>query len=309
MMWWMALSVAVLLTGCGAGGKVVDPPRIASPDAATVVFGDGMVDAGQVSGKRYTVNDTRVQPTFRTWVEYFEQNFGRTMLPSSAGGKNYARGGARIAGAAGSNSLAEQVASYSAGFGKDDVAVIAIGVEDVRQQVEAVKAGTLTEAQAATNLREAAAEYVGSVEVLIGKGAKTLLLTTTHDLGQTQWAKNLGVQALAGRFSRLLESQVAILAHERYSGTAQQARILLVRVTDVGSLVFGRNAGFDRGADPLCKGAAATDVLLCTDRTLVTDKESEQGKYTYADHLYLSPSSHLALAKYIRNYMNSRWGS
>lgn len=308
---WLArgvvLSAFALLIGCGAGEEVFDPPQFTSASAATVVFGGGMVDAGQVDGKRYTVNDTRTTPVFKTWVEYFDQNIGRTTLSASAGGSNYAQGGASVAGTG--NSLEAQVAAYTAGFGKDDIVIIGVGVQDIKTQVESVQAGKLTEAQAESNLREAASAYVDSVQVLLDKGAQTLLLTATHDLGQTKWAETLQAEALAGRLSALFERQIALRANDRYSGTAQQARILFVRITDVDSLIIGESAGFDEGNTPLCNAATESNVLSCTNETLVTDDEDEQKDYTYADHLYLSPAAHLALANYIRSYVNNRWGT
>lgn len=303
---WLALSLSVLLLGCGAGGNIVDPPRFTSADTTTVIFGDGMVDAGQADGKRYTVNDTRAKPVFKTWVEYLEENFGRTTRPSAQGGTDHAQGGARVA--LGSGSFAAQVAAYSATFDADDIVIVGIGVQDIREQVEAVKADRLTEAQGEEQLRQAAAAYVDAVDALVNKGARTLLLTTTHDLGKTRWAKDLAAEKLASRFSKLFESQVALTAQERYSGTAQRARVLFVRLTDTGDRILGKPAGFDKESTPLCTGQAAKNALQCTDKTLVTDDAAKQRKYAYADHLYLSPAGHQQLAKYIRSYLGSRWG-
>lgn len=285
---------ALSLIGCGSGGTVYEAPSF----KRITVFGDGMVDAGQ-TGKRYTVNDTRAEPVFKTWPEYFEQSLGRKMKPNSAGGLNYAKGGTTISGSGG---LAEQVVTRGGGFDKDDAVIVGAGLQDIKAQVELVKNGkSLTAAKA--DLDKLANSYLEITDQLIAKGAKVLVLSTSHDLGKTKWAKDNEVVAPATALSQHFQDAVYFRAQDRYTGTSQKAAVRFLKIADAPTMKGLLGALNTEKA--LCKDAGATDVLQCTDKTLVTDVETKQNTYLLADHLYLSPVAHRILADEMRKLYNS----
>lgn len=291
----VAMAVSVLsIVGCGSGGTVYEAPSF----KRITVFGDGMVDAGQ-TGKRYTVNDTRAEPVFKTWPEYFEQALGREMKPSSAGGTNYAKGGTTISGAGG---FAEQVAARGGRFDKDDAVVVGAGLQDIKAQVELVKNGKSL-AAAKADLDKVANSYLKVTDQLIGNGAKVLVLSTSHDLGKTKWASDNNVSDTATQLSQYFQDSVYFMAQDRYTGTSQRAAVRFLKIAD-GPTTKGlfRALKTDK---PLCTGAGETDVLQCTDKTLVTDVETEQNGYLLADHIYLSPVAHRILADEMRKLYDS----
>ena len=142
-----ACASAALLAVCGSSTteSAISPQRM-------IAFGDGMSDGPK--GTRYTVNDGSVN----NWTPQVASGYGKTLTASSAGGKSYAAGNARIVvkpDAAGSNTtltVKEQIDSFLASntFTGDDLVMINGGISDVIANMAAVNAGTMTTEQMIT---------------------------------------------------------------------------------------------------------------------------------------------------------------
>ena len=181
-----ACASAALLAACGSSTteSAISPQRM-------IAFGDGMSDVGQ-KGTRYTVNDGSVN----NWTLQVASGYGKTLTASSAGGKSYAAGNARIVAkpdAAGSNTtltVKEQIDSFLASntFTGDDLVMINGGISDVIANMAAVNAGTMTTEQMITASRQAGTDFAAQIRRLVNAGAKYVVVAGTYDLSKTPWA-------------------------------------------------------------------------------------------------------------------------
>ncbi|HZF96215.1 MAG TPA: SGNH/GDSL hydrolase family protein [Allosphingosinicella sp.] len=149
------------------------------PFTSLVVFGDSLVDAGNVhlasSGTRAAASQGYVAGRFTNGYSYADRIAmsieGRVTTPSRAGGNNFAWGGARaLANEDGLPDAAAQVAAWRAASpGRPDprtLFLLTFGGNDLRR-------GGATDA----SHREVARSYADAVRALLAAGARTILVT------------------------------------------------------------------------------------------------------------------------------------
>lgn len=219
-----ACASAALLAACGSGTteNALSPSRF-------VVFGDGFSDVGQ-TGATYSVNDG----TLTTWPQELAYRFGLSITSSNSGGFDYARINARItnkpdaAGISTTLTMTEQINSFlaSSTIGSSDVLVLSAGVADVVAQMNAVTAGTQTEAQMTANLQQAGKDLGAQVRRLVTAGASQVIVVGPYNVGRTPWATTLG--------------KVSLLT----DGASKFNDALLVSIVDLGSKVLYVDAAY-----------------------------------------------------------------
>lgn len=305
-------AVLSLLAGCGSSTteSALVPQRIVS-------FGDNFSDVGQHSGKKYTVNDD----TVNHWLSQLTRDFGLTLSASSAGGTGYARGLARIAastdaaGNTGTLSVKQQVDAFLAAdkFGPNDLVFIAGGASDIVAEMNAVLAGTQTQAQMQTNVQRAGRDLADQVVRLVDSGANYVVVVGTYNLGQTPWATAIGQNAVLTSMSTkfneaMLTPIVALGKHVLYVDAAYYLNLL----THADSAPY---YGLTNVADPVCTtvdagnglglGTNQVNSLLCDATTIVSGANIAQ--YAFADRLNFTPVVQRLFGDYAYTRVRSRW--
>ena len=304
-----ACASAALLAACGSSTteSAISPQRM-------IAFGDGMSDVGQ-KGTRYTVNDGSVN----NWTLQVASGYGKTLTASSAGGKSYAAGNARIVAkpdAAGSNTtltVKEQIDSFLASntFTGDDLVMINGGISDVIANMAAVNAGTMTTEQMITASRQAGTDFAAQIRRLVNAGAKYVVVAGTYDLSKTPWAKTIGREALlsnaSSRFNEgLLVGIVDLGANVLYVDSAYYVNLY--------TSVPG-NYGFNNSTAAVCTsvdanngigiGAGQVNSALCTSSTLLSG--ANPTSFVFADSVYLTPSAQRQFGTYAYDRLRARW--
>lgn len=279
-----------------------------------IAFGDGMSDVGQ-KGTRYTVNDGSVN----NWTLLVASGYGKTLTASSAGGKSYAAGNARIVAkpdAAGSNTtltVKEQIDSFLASntFTGDDLVMINGGISDVIANMAAVNAGTMTTEQMITASRQAGTDFAAQIRRLVNAGAKYVVVAGTYDLSKTPWATDIGrttvLNSASSAFNEgLLVGIVDLGANVLYVDLAYYANLYTSSPSAY---------GFENATKAVCTSVDATDGIgigagkvnsaLCTTSTLLAS--ANQDKYAFADSVYLTPSAQRQFGTYAYDRLRSRW--
>ncbi|MCZ8094747.1 MAG: SGNH/GDSL hydrolase family protein [Acidovorax sp.] len=304
-----ACASAALLAACGSSTteSAISPQRM-------VAFGDGMSDVGQ-KGTRYTVNDG----TVNNWTLQVAAGYSKGLTASSAGGKSYAAGNARITAkpdAAGNSStltVKEQIDSFLASntFTNDDLVMVNGGISDVIANMAAVNAGTMTTDQMVTASRQAGTDLATQVRRLVNAGAKYVMVTGTYDLSKTPWATEIGRTTVLNTASSAFNEG------------------LLVGIVDLGSNVLyvdlayyvnlytssPSSYGFSNATAAVCNSVDSTNGIgigtgkvnssLCTTSTLLSG--ASQDKYAFADSVYLTPSAHRQFGTYAYDRLRARW--
>jgi len=304
-----ACASAALLAACGSSTteSAISPQRF-------VAFGDAVSDIGQ-SGSLYTVNDGSVN----NWTLQLATSYGKTLAPSSAGGKSYATGNARVntkpdaAGNTSTLTLAEQITAYLASntFTGSDVVLVNGGVSDVIAGMATVTAGTQTEAQMAAAARKAGEDLAAQVRRLVNAGAKYVVVTGTYDLGRTPWAKAINRESLlstaSSRFNEGLLVDIVDLG----------ANVLYVDLAYYVNLYTSTpgNFGFNNATAAVCTsvdagngigtGTGQVNSALCTPSTLLSGASA--ANYVFADNVYLTPSAQRQFGTYAYDRLRARW--
>ena len=304
-----ACASAALLAACGSSTteSAISPQRM-------IAFGDGMSDVGQ-KGTRYTVNDGSVN----NWTLQVASGYGKTLTASSAGGKSYAAGNARIVAkpdAAGSNTtltVKEQIDSFLASntFTGDDLVMINGGISDVIANMAAVNAGTMTTEQMITASRQAGTDFAAQIRRLVNAGAKYVVVAGTYDLSKTPWATDIGrttvLNSASSAFNEGLLVGIVDLG----------ANVLYVDAAYYFNLVTGSPSsyGFDNADDPVCTsvdadngigiGAGQVNSALCTSSTLLSGANATS--FVFADSVYLTPSAQRQFGTYAYDRLRARW--
>ena len=304
-----ACASAALLAACGSSTteSAISPQRM-------IAFGDGMSDVGQ-KGTRYTVNDGSVN----NWTLQVASGYGKTLTASSAGGKGYAAGNARIVAkpdAAGSNTtltVKEQIDSFLASntFTGDDLVMINGGISDVIANMAAVNAGTMTTEQMITASRQAGTDFAAQIRRLVNAGAKYVVVAGTYDLSKTPWATDIGrttvLNSASSAFNEgLLVGIVDLGANVLYVDLAYYVNLYTSSPSAY---------GFENATKAVCTSVDATDGIgigagkvnsaLCTTSTLLAS--ANQDKYAFADSVYLTPSAQRQFGTYAYAPLRSRW--
>ena len=304
-----ACASAALLAACGSSTteSAISPQRM-------IAFGDGMSDVGQ-KGTRYTVNDGSVN----NWTLQVASGYGKTLAASSAGGKSYAAGNARIVAkpdAAGSNTtltVKEQIDSFLASntFTGDDLVMINGGISDVIANMAAVNAGTMTTEQMITASRQAGTDFAAQIRRLVNAGAKYIVVAGTYDLSKTPWATDISrttvLNSASSAFNEgLLVGIVDLGANVLYVDLAYYVNLYTSSPSAY---------GFENATKAVCTSVDATDGIgigagkvnsaLCTTSTLLAN--ANQDKYAFADSVYLTPSAQRQFGTYAYDRLRSRW--
>ena len=174
-----ALASAACADASPAPKAPAQPAADARPFTSLVVFGDSLVDAGNVhlatSGTRAAAAQGYVAGRFTNGYSYADRIAmgieGRVTAPSRAGGSNYAWGGARaLANEDGIPDAAAQVAAWrAASRARPDpgtLFLLTFGGNDLRR-------GGSAEGSHA----EVARSYADAVRALLAAGARTILIT------------------------------------------------------------------------------------------------------------------------------------
>ncbi|MEH3105372.1 MAG: SGNH/GDSL hydrolase family protein [Sphingomonas phyllosphaerae] len=179
--------VATLL--CAAAMTIAVPAAAQTtppPFSSLTVFGDSLVDAGNIRALRLGADPAQgyVAGRFTNGLDYTDllslAMYGTPTVASLNGGSNYAFGGARATSTTPVYDALEQVALYDLAVksGKavdpNGLYVLNFGGNDVFAAVEGASAG-VTDPDAF--LREAANNYVAAVAALNKLGARNILLT------------------------------------------------------------------------------------------------------------------------------------
>ncbi|MCP1314605.1 MULTISPECIES: autotransporter domain-containing protein [unclassified Halomonas] len=267
----------------------------------TVFFGDSLTDSGYYRepiarllslppGQRDFVGRFTVNPG-PVWAERVADRFGGSADPSSAGGSNYAAGGARVTapssvlfGAA--PPLSEQIASYLQATGGvadgDTLYAVWAGANDLF----AVSAG----GDAASIIRDAAVGTAQAAAALENAGAQHVLLFNIPDFGLTPRfngdpATRAGATALAGQYNETLYAAVAasgvdVIPVDTFS-------LLQEVAADPGRY------GFTNITDSACTQA----LPLCNPGTLVAPEAGE--RYMFADEVHPTPATHRIIGEVV----------
>ena len=304
-----ACASAALLAACGSSTteSAISPQRM-------IAFGDGMSDVGQ-KGTRYTVNDGSVN----NWTLQVASGYGKTLTASSAGGKSYAAGNARIVAkpdAAGSNTtltVKEQIDSFLASntFTGDDLVMINGGISDVIANMAAVNAGTMTTEQMITASRQAGTDFAAQIRRLVNAGAKYVVVAGTYDLSKTPWATDIGrttvLNSASSAFNEGLLVGIVDLG----------ANVLYIDLAYYVNVYTGApgNYGFNNATDAVCTsvdasngigiGAGQVNSALCTPSTLLSG--ASQDSYVFADRVYMTPLAHRQFGTYAYDRLRARW--
>ncbi len=307
-----AASVAWSLAACGSGSienKLV-PKRF-------VVFGAAMADVG-IGNTRYTVNDGSVN----TWVEKAAVDYDKnlTILPSNQGGTGYARGNARIvakpdaAGNAATLTVKEQVDGFLGAGGKladNDVAVVNGGISDIVFQMQAVLAGTQTEAQMIVNVQQAGRDMGAQVRRLVEAGGTHVLVVGPYNLGKSIWATQISrgdtLTDASLRFNEaLLLSMVDLGASVLYVD-AQLFFNLLIANPGGNNLIDATTIACT-SVDPgpgIGIGTNQVNSALCMPTTTVTSLDYK--RLVFADALYFTPVVNQLFGDFVQGRMRFRW--
>lgn len=286
----LALGASTWLSACGSGDIVsaLIPTRFIS-------FGDGLSDLGQgLSGKRYTVNDG----TLNTWVDRLASGYGKTLTAQKDGGLAFAQGHAVTE--ALPRTLEAQIDAFLASntLGASDVVLINLPMADVLTPMAAVKAGTLTQAAALTQIAASGLGHANQIKRLIAAGAKYILVLGVYDLGVSPWAI---AQSQVAAFS---EASIKLNDSFKVEAVSLGTNLLFV---DAAFLV-NRNVltptsyGFVNNNTAVCSTASSLD---CTSSTLLAGATASQ--YIFADNIHLTPACNQQLGDYAYTQLKGRW--
>ncbi len=310
-----ALVAAVaLLSACG-GGDVVSqftPSRV-------VVFGDAFSDAGQRSGRRYTINDG----TVNVWSERLAANYGAPFGTAAAGGFSYATGSARInaepdaAGDGSTPTVKEQVDTFLAAQtpGSGDLVIVAAGIGDVVTQGQLVKTGAQTTSQAVANVQQAARDMGAQVRRLVQAGATHVVVVGTYDLGRSIWATEKSITSeltdISGKFNeQLLLSIVDLGANVLYVDAALYFNLGINSPQSYSLSEASKTACTSVDAGPgIGIGAGEINSTLCSASTLrvVDGATIDPAKYLFSDAVYPSAQGHRLFGDHAYDRIRQRW--
>lgn len=311
-----ACASAALLAACGSSSidSAIAPTRI-------IAFGDAMADVGQ-KGSSYTVNDGSIN----NWTQQLASHYGLALKPVSAGGTSYAQGNARIsatpdaAGDASTPSVKQQIDQFLANpqFKADDVILISAGASDIIAGMAKVQAGTQTEAEFLDAVGSAGQEMARQVTRLVEAGAKHILVTGSHNLGISPWAKTLGKETLLSRASLVFNGQTTDRRDGLFGNLPSPTKTVLYVDLAYYVNLFEANPGgysFNNGDTPVCNsvdggpgigiGAGEVNSALCTSATLLAGADAN--RYVFADKVYLTPAAQRQFGDYAQQALRGRW--
>lgn len=306
-----ALAPAALVALAACGGGTIEsqfkPTRIA-------VFGDALSDMGN-KGTRYTVNDATA-----IWVKLMALNYNVALDKSANGGADYAWGNARVVlkpDAAGNNAtptVKEQIDAFLATnpvLGPTDLIVINGGISDIIVQMQALRAGTITQDQFIANVQQAGRDLAAQAKRLEAAGASHIAVMGVPDLRATPWAVMINQQPLLSTAStdfndallvdlvnegqKMLYIDLALLFNLMASNPGAYA---MVDGANVVCTSVDPGPGIGIGTNQVNSSLCAADSIL---------PGATYSLYLWADAVYPTPSGHSAIANYTFQRITSRW--
>lgn len=267
----------------------------------TYFFGDSLTDSGSFAPflppgtGRFTTNPGPV------WSENVAATLGTNATPATAGGNNFAQGGARVtllpgvpetsALTAGALPVRDQVSAYLAGFGQaDSNALYSVwaGANDIFRAIDASKPES---ANPVGYLVGTAGELVGEVARLQAAGARYILVSTVPDIGATPFGASLGpanaaaVTGLVGAYNQTLFGGLS---------AAGIKVIPLDTFTLLHEVIASPAAyGFVNVTVPAC---GATGSLVCTSADFVAPDADRT--FLFADGVHPTTATHRIISDY-----------
>lgn len=233
-------------------GLALAPATRATPITNVYVFGDSLMDVGNVN----IVSQGTTPPPFYfngRWssgplaVDLFAAQFGVTLAPSLAGGTNFAWGGAQAQVVAGGvPDVPEQInlfAATLAGTPADPNAIYIIdgGGNDI--------ATALGAANPAAYLAASLNSFATSIGTLAGLGAEHLLVFNIPDIGATPRLRELDAQLGAGGTLMAAATQLTQLFNQNLANIIAGARTAYgIDIDVLDTYAIGKAIDADPGA-------------------------------------------------------------
>jgi phospholipase/lecithinase/hemolysin len=308
----LALAPAALLALASCGGGSIESQFIPK---RMPVFGDALSDMGN-GGTRYTVNDSTA-----VWVKLMALDYNVPLDKSASGGTDYAWGNARVVlkpDAAGNNAtptVKEQIDAFLAAngsFNADDLVVINGGISDIVVQMQALRAGTITQDQFLANVTQAGHDLATQAKRIVDAGGAThVAVLGVPDLKATPWSVMINQQALLSQASTAFNN--ALLVDLVNYGD----KMLYIDVALLFNLMASSPAsyGMTDSADIVCTsvdpgpgigiGTNQVNSARCAPDSIVSG--ASYTLYLWADALYPTPTGHGQLSTYTFGRVHNRW--
>jgi outer membrane lipase/esterase len=277
-----AVSVALLLTACGAG-SVKDP----FVPTRVVVFGDSL--SVRTAGVRYTVNGSG---GIDNWTDQIASSYGVTSFSANAVAE------ATVSG------VAAQVSAFGGAYQSGDLVVMSAGFRDLIDLAQSASPTTAATALGAT--------YGNAIRAAVSNGAKHVLAINMYDFSSTYSVQ--GGTASAANMKALIRAFNIELARSLVSPYVADN----VRLVDVeGYMIAGKLTGFTDLTTVVCAqtdpsagigmGTGKLNSSLCTVGNVGAAYTSTYNNYLFADAVYLTPAGHRALGSFAYSAAASRW--
>jgi outer membrane lipase/esterase len=198
----LALATAMLVAGCSDNASYYKYSQV-------VVFGASLSDTGNVFAATGGASPGPAPYYYAgrwsngpLWIENVASALGKSVTRSSAGGTNFAYGGAKTCGIAGVTSavpdMCTQVAIFLGATGgkADSEALYVIDAASVGNNMTAVL-GSNGAIPGAAVTSTAPADVSAMMKQLYNAGARRFMVTNVPDVGATPYIKSLGADASA----------------------------------------------------------------------------------------------------------------
>lgn len=199
----LAFAAAMLVAGCSDSPSNYKYSQV-------VVFGASLSDTGNVFSATGGTSPGPAPYYFGgrwsngpLWIENVAAEVGKTVTRSSAGGTNFAYGGAKTCGIAGVTSdvpdMCTQVAIFLGATGgkADSEALYVIDAASVGNNILAVLGSNELIPNSAVTAA-APADTAAMMQQLYNAGARRFMVTNAPDVGATPYVKSFGAEASAG---------------------------------------------------------------------------------------------------------------
>ncbi|WP_207459897.1 SGNH/GDSL hydrolase family protein [Azospirillum sp. SYSU D00513] len=266
-------ATAIAATTSGAAGSA--PEGLYS---GLVVFGDSLSDTGNAGHRRFSNGPL--------WVQRLADALGLPLVPSTAGGTNYAIGGAQTRGGVASHSLRGQVDRFLGQAGRADPDALHIvygGGNDLRAAVAASDPWGA--------VMGAAAGAGGIIADLAAAGARHFLVPNLPDLGRVPELRRFGPFAVqvAGLVSSAYNQALASGLDDLERRAAEQGWDIRLHRLDVWTLLE------EVVADP-----AAAGFSNVIDAWPGAGSGRDADRYLFWDGIHPTAAAHARLAEAAR---------